>query len=44
MVVLGGQSGRAKAMELRNQAQAALEASLNSQRLDPTLAQAALVS
>lgn len=36
-----GQSGRSKAMELRTQAQAALEASLNSQRLDPTLAQAA---
>ncbi|CAE6527496.1 unnamed protein product [Rhizoctonia solani] len=36
-----GHSGRAKAMELRTQAQAALDASLNSQRLDPTLAQAA---
>ncbi|KDN42120.1 hypothetical protein RSAG8_06978, partial [Rhizoctonia solani AG-8 WAC10335] len=36
-----GQAGRAKAMELRGQAQAALDASLNSQRLDPTLAQAA---
>ncbi|CAE6404179.1 unnamed protein product [Rhizoctonia solani] len=36
-----GQAGRAKAMELRVQAQAALDASLNSQRLDPTLAQAA---
>ncbi|CAE6421236.1 unnamed protein product [Rhizoctonia solani] len=36
-----GQAGRTKAMELRVQAQAALDASLNSQRLDPTLAQAA---
>ncbi|KAF8682552.1 chromatin disassembly [Rhizoctonia solani] len=36
-----GQAGRAKAMELRAQAQSALDASLNSQRLDPTLAQAA---
>ncbi|KAG9101620.1 hypothetical protein FS749_005158 [Ceratobasidium sp. UAMH 11750] len=36
-----GSAGRARAMELRNYAQAALEASLNSQRLDPTLAQAA---
>ncbi|CAE6452579.1 unnamed protein product [Rhizoctonia solani] len=36
-----GQDGRSKAMELRTQAQAALDASLNSQRLDPTLAQAA---
>ncbi|KAJ1309633.1 hypothetical protein OPQ81_006401 [Rhizoctonia solani] len=36
-----GQDGRAKAMDLRAQAQAALDASLNSQRLDPTLAQAA---
>ncbi|CAE6451542.1 unnamed protein product [Rhizoctonia solani] len=36
-----GQAGRAKAMELRTQAQAALDASLNSRRLDPTLAQAA---
>ncbi|CAE6516745.1 unnamed protein product [Rhizoctonia solani] len=36
-----GQDGRAKAMQLRFQAQAALDASLNSQRLDPTLAQAA---
>ncbi|CAE7156896.1 unnamed protein product [Rhizoctonia solani] len=36
-----GQAGRTKAMELRAQAQAALDASLNSQRLDPTLAQAA---
>ncbi|KAG8747602.1 hypothetical protein FRC10_000144 [Ceratobasidium sp. 414] len=36
-----GSTGRARAMELRNYAQSALEASLNSQRLDPTLAQAA---
>ncbi|KAG8774686.1 hypothetical protein FRC12_001872 [Ceratobasidium sp. 428] len=36
-----GSAGRARAMELRNYAQSALEASLNSQRLDPTLAQAA---
>ncbi|KAG8714331.1 hypothetical protein FRC11_008894, partial [Ceratobasidium sp. 423] len=40
-VVAGGQDGREKAMQLRVQAQAALDASLNSQRLDPTLAQAA---
>ncbi|KAG9102780.1 hypothetical protein FRC06_001144 [Ceratobasidium sp. 370] len=36
-----GSAGRTRAMELRNYAQSALEASLNSQRLDPTLAQAA---
>ncbi|KAG9101984.1 hypothetical protein FRC07_010264, partial [Ceratobasidium sp. 392] len=36
-----GSTGRARAMELRNYAQSALEASLNSQRLDSTLAQAA---
>ncbi|KAF8610279.1 hypothetical protein BDV93DRAFT_430457 [Ceratobasidium sp. AG-I] len=35
------QEGRSKAMLLRDRAQSALEASLNSQRLDPTLAQAA---
>ncbi|QRW15183.1 Fungal Zn(2)-Cys(6) binuclear cluster domain [Ceratobasidium sp. AG-Ba] len=36
-----GSAGRARAMQLRDLAQSALEASLNSQRLDPTLAQAA---
>ncbi len=39
-----GKQGRDKALHLRDQAQASLEASCNAQSVDYTLAEAALVS